>query len=345
MPILLVGVMLYLPESPRYLIKKGRHEEARRSLAFIRRGAATEEEIDQELRLTILAAEEQAEYHKAASYIDCFKGSNRRRLMIGTVCQLLEQFSGNGYMTSYSVIFMAQVGIADPLKSNIARTCMGLAGSTAAFFFSDKIGRRPLMIGTSLVMWAGLWIISGLVGYLPGGVHGSLAQFALALLLIWSFCSNLGWGSCVWIVTAETPTLQLREKTISFATTISFIGVLFISYVSPFVQGDPGYLGARIGFVWGAFSLFGAVFVYFCVPELSGRSLEELDEMFNEKVSARKFHKYECTGIGAQLTAIENTNANANLHIVDGKVAVESTDDVSPDSKTIEPKVASKDMV
>jgi SP family sugar:H+ symporter-like MFS transporter len=337
--------MLYLPESPRYLIKKGRIEEARKSLAFIRRGAATEDEIDEELKLTAQAAEEQVENHKATSYLDCFKGTNGRRLMIATMVQLIEQFAGNGYMSSYAVIFMKQVGITDPLKSNIARTCMGLAGSTLAFFFSDKFGRRPLMIGTALGMWAGLWIISGLVGYLPGGVHGSLAQFSLFLLLIWSLFSNLGWGSCVWIVPAEVPTLQLRENTISLATSFSFVGVLAISYVAPFIQGDPGYLGAKIGFIWGAFSLFGAFFVYFCVPELSGRSLEELDELFNEKVSARHFKDYVCTGIGAHLTVVENSNANAGIHIVNGKFGQDSAENVAPEPKTIDPTVTSKDMV
>ncbi|RDW62533.1 putative sugar transporter-3 [Coleophoma crateriformis] len=344
-PILLLGVVVYLPESPRFLVRKGRFEEARKSLAFIRRGAATEEEIEEEFQLTCLAVEEQQENHKANTYLDCFKGTNGRRLMIAVVCQLIEQLSGNAFMTNYAVIFMAQVGINNPLRSNIATICMGIAGSTLAFFVSDKFGRRPLMIGTALGMWVGLWVISGIVGYLPGGVPpgGPLSQFCLFLLLIWSLFSNLGWGSCVWIVTAETPTLQLREKSMSITTFISFLSVVIVTYISPFIQNDPGYLGVRIGFIWGAFSLLGAVFVYFCVPELSGRSLEELDELFNEKVSARKFHDYVCSGTGARITEIEDKNANMYAHIIQGQDKELSRDAKTPRAKIEEP--AGKSMV
>jgi SP family sugar:H+ symporter-like MFS transporter len=346
-PILLLGVLVYLPESPRYLLKKGRYEEARKSLAFVRRGAATDEEVDEELKLTAMAVDDQLQNHRASTYLDCFKGTNGRRQMIATGCQLIEQLSGNAYMTNYAVIFMQQVGISDPLKSSVASVCMSMSGSTFAFFFADKIGRRPLMIWTSLVMWAGLWVISGVIGYLPGGVPpgGALSRFCLFLLLIWSLCSNLGWGSCVWIITAESPTLQLREKSLSISTSFSFLTVVVISYVAPFIQNNPGNLGPKIGFIWGAFSLFGAVFVYFCVPEMKGRSLEELDELFNEKVPARKFKGYICSGIGAQITEIENTNANVHTHILLGKIDDASAEEITEGTKSVEPKQTSLGVV
>ncbi|RFU25067.1 hypothetical protein B7463_g11270, partial [Scytalidium lignicola] len=326
-PVILCGVLLVMPESPTWFLSKDRENDARKSLQYIRKGLATEAEIEQELQLMRDAVREQREFHKATTYMDCFRGTNGRRTMISCVVQLLEQFSGNGFMISYSVIFMAQVGIKDPLQASMGTIGMGLAGSTLAFFLSDRIGRRPLMMFSAFFMWAGLWITSGLVGYLPGGVTStSLQSFLLALLLLWNMFQLLGWASCVWIVSSEVPTNQLREKTMSISTTVSIAAVVFINYIAPFVQNEPGNLGAGIGFVWGAFSFISIFFVYFCVPEMSGRSLEELDELFEAKVPARKFKGYVCHGIGAQITEVQDRNADAHhvsLKVIDAEVVNE----------------------
>lgn len=105
--------------------------------------------------------------------------------------------------------------------------------------------------------------------------------------------------------TAEVGTSQLRERTISLATICGFIVSLVITYVNPFVQEEPGNLGSRIGMVYGSISILSIFFVFFFVPEMKGRSLEELDEMFHSRVPAWASRKYVSTGIGAQITNIE----------------------------------------
>lgn len=318
-PCLLLGIYWILPESPKWLISKGRHEDAKKSLMYIRRGAATEAEVDEEMRLTEAAVAEQEEFHHVTTYWDCFKGTNGRRTLIATSVQVLQQLSGNAFMSSYAVIFLQQAGITNVFVVSLARTCMGLAGATMGFYLPDKIGRRPLFIGTAAIMWAGLWITSGIAAWWPGGVDGgSVSQGLLALQLIWSMMSTAGWGSCVWITTAEAATAQLREKTLSIATTISFICVLLVSYINPFVQNEPGNLGAKVGFIYGSFSLIAIFWVFFVIPEMKGRSLEELDELFQNNVPARQFRTYHATGIGAQITEISNINADPHLHITKG---------------------------
>lgn len=326
-PLIMLAVVWFVPESPRWLVKRNRHDSAHKALSYIRNGVATDEEVNEELSLIEEAVREQAELHKATSYLDCLKGFNGRRTMIAVGVQVLQQLSGNAFMLSYSVIFMYQVGVTDPLASSMARTAMAIGGSLFAFYLADKIGRRILMIVSAVGMWISFWIVAGISAYTEVE-NNSLAAFLLALLLIWSFLGNLGWASCVWIVTAEVPTLQLREKTISIASSISFIVVLLVSYINPYIQNEPSNLGVKVGFIYGSFSLIAVFFTYFFVPECANRSLEELDEMFQENVPAWKFKGYVCHGIGARITEIQDHNAGARTYLegklVSGEGEVES---------------------
>lgn len=98
----------------------------------------------------------------------------------------------------------------------------------------------------------------------------------------------------------------MREKTITIATFSGFAVNVLVTYVAPYIQ-NPGYgnLQGKIGFIWGAFSVIAFVWAFLFVPELKGRSLEELDELFENKVPTLKFTSYVCVGYGAQLTLAE----------------------------------------
>ncbi|KAK5127556.1 hypothetical protein LTR85_006896 [Meristemomyces frigidus] len=337
-PILLFCIVWILPESPRWLLMKDRREDAYKSLAFIRKGAATPMEVEQELDLLQEANFEQEHFHRATSYKDCIQGSNGRRTLIAASVQVLQQLQGNSFISSYGVIYLQQLGVTDALKAQVIFVSMSLAGASFAFYLADRVGRRPLFLSTAVLAWACIWFSAGLSSFWPGGVSGGpVAKGSLSCMLIWSCLTTLGWGSCVWITTSEVATAQLREKTISIATIFSFIAVLLVTYINPFVQNAPGNLGSKVGFVYGSFSVIAFVWVYFMVPELSGRSLEELDELFQSKVSARMFKSYQCSGVGAKITAIQDLNANAHAHILEGKGGgdseVVSQENVNMDAK------------
>lgn len=121
----------------------------------------------------------------------------------------------------------------------------------------------------------------------------------------------------MWIVTAEVSTLQLREKTITIATISGFSTSILITFISPYIQ-DPGQgdLGPRIAFLWGAFSISAFVWALFYLPETGFRSLEELDELFHEKVSVWQFRKYKAASYGAQESQLEMHSQTKDLHLV-----------------------------
>lgn len=152
---------------------------------YAREGSASADEIACELGLIEQAMQHEAENHRATSYADCFKGSNLHRTCIAMGVQCLQQAQGNTFVTSYLVIFLNQVGVDQPQAIAIAVMGCSLAGCIAAFYLSDKLGRRPMLMIGSFFMAVLMWITSGLASWTPGGVKGSAAQGAIAALLIY----------------------------------------------------------------------------------------------------------------------------------------------------------------
>lgn len=98
------------------------------------------------------------------------------------------------------------------------------------------------------------------------------------------------------------------------STFIGFCVSVIVTFVSPYLQ-DAGYgnLQGKIGFVWGSFSMVSALWTFLFLPELKGRSLEELDELFEKRVGVFEFGKYQTTGYGARLTKIEDMVAHGEV--------------------------------
>lgn len=151
-----------------------------------------------------------------------------------------------------------------------------------------------------------MFVVAGLGAY-TNVSGGPTAQGCVAAILIYQAIAGGCWGSCTWITTSEAAAASVRERTIMTATFVSFCMVLLITYVNPYVQ-DAGYggLGAKVGFVYGGCSFLALIWTFFFLPELKGRSLEELDEMFEARVPTRKFGKYVCTGVGADITRLQD---------------------------------------
>lgn len=335
---------------------------------------STPEETEAELGLIEQAMLQEQENYRATGYMACFQGTNLHRTFIAIGVQCLQQAQGNSFITTYLVIFLKQVGMDDPQLIACASMCCSLGGSMAAFYLSDKIGRRPMLLGGSFFMAALMWIISGLAGFTPGGISGSSAQGCVAAMLLYvsevtsrvaslAFsgsnlfylaecfrCRLLGlsdvggnryefclleapWYTTVTIpeyttnrivlIVAEVSTTQLRERTISIATMASFSTSIVITYVNPFVQNEPGNLGSKVGMIYGGVSILALVFVFLIVPEMKGRSLEELDELFHSRVKPWRSTNFVATGIGAQITNIQGVKEEE-----DAAKVVEDVDEV-----------------
>ncbi|KAL0778842.1 hypothetical protein CaCOL14_005100 [Colletotrichum acutatum] len=264
----------FLPESPRYLIYGGKYEEAEKVLTRLSNRPET---IAQEVQLLKAQVEEQRELHKATSFRDCFKGTNLRRTVIAMGVQILQQAQGVSFIQNFIVTFMQQLGFPDPLRTNLMVTGCSFAVHIITFLTFDKIGRRrSLSLGA--VGLAGTMIGTGAATATgsAGKYSSAVANCSAALLILWYMIYGFTWGPGCWVVAGEIGTANL---------------------------------GGAVTFIYGGFSVIALLWVFFFVPETKNRSLEELDEMFQAQVKTRSFDKYVSTGLGAQITKVEDLSS------------------------------------
>lgn len=203
---------------------------------------------------------------------------------------------------------MTQLGFADPLKYNMIVFVCGLVANTISFYTFDKLGRRVNMFVGALLMAAMMLGVGGATANGAASLSTSAQNGCVAMLILWYVFFALSWGPGVWILGGEIGTGQLRERTLLLSSLGSFVTSVPINFLNPFVQAA---IGGRTTIIYGGFSVAAMVFIYFCLPETKDRSLEELDEMFQQKVPTLKFEGYVCTGLGAQIRQLEDKDTEA----------------------------------
>lgn len=143
-----------------------------------------------------------------------------------------------------------------------------------------------LMTG-SVVQAAALFAMGGL-GLRNTGSYSHKAGEA-AMLSVFGAAFSFAWGPLNYVVTTELPALRLRDRSQRVASIVNILTNFVVTFVVPYLLAA---LGSRVGFLFGALSVLAGVFVFLCVPECSGRSLEEVDRMFLDGIRVRDFRSH-----------------------------------------------------
>jgi sugar porter (SP) family MFS transporter len=268
---LLLAGTWFQPESPRWLIRKGREEEARAVLSASR----TPEELDAEVAEIRRINDAQSSIRLGDLLAD---PRLRRLLLIGGGLALLQQICGVNTIIYYAPTILTNIGYG---KSAAIIANAGLGGLTVAvtiimlLVVVDRIGRRtPLILGAigmaaAMALLAILFFSTGLNN---GGSTGWLTIFALALFKT-SF--SLSWGGLVWIMLGEIFPLRARGPAMGVATFANWTGNFLVALLFPTLLGT----GTGTVFVlFGALCLVACAFAYTCIPETKGASLEQLEQ-------------------------------------------------------------------
>jgi len=221
-----------------------------------------------------------------------FRGSDLRRTLITFGASVGQTATGVLFLAGYSVYFYVQARIGTPFVWVMVGLAIALTGNMGAFPAMRFFGRRPLLIVASLlsaIMMFGMAIVY--TKSANGSPGAGKALVGLSIVFTWVY--GVGQGPVLWAITSEVPSQRLRSQTVGIAGGLNFIFGWFVAFFTPyFINPDALDWGPKYGYIWGASNLILMVWVIFCVPETKGRSLEQLDELFQKRVPTWKFEGY-----------------------------------------------------
>jgi sugar porter (SP) family MFS transporter len=273
-----------LPETPRYLIKRGLKDAAALSLSRLRRLDITHPALIEEL------AEIQAnhEYEMALgpdTYKDIIFGEPHlgRRTLTGCGLQMLQQLTGVNFIMYYGTTFFNGAGVDNPFTISLIMQVINMVSTFPGLFVVESWGRRRLLIVGAIGMAVCQFAIAGFATASGDNNKTTQNQILIIFVAIYIFFFAASWGPVVWVVTSEIYPLKVRAKSMSISTASNWILNFGIAYGTPYLvdtsAGSPD-LGSRVFFVWGAFCTLSILFVYAMVYETSKISLEQIDEMY-----------------------------------------------------------------
>ncbi|KAJ7114454.1 general substrate transporter [Mycena epipterygia] len=285
-PTPLAILMLMAPESPWWLVRKGRIEEAVHAVERLGRRSLLNAGETVAMMRRVVDLEKSTE---ASSHIELLRGSDLRRTLI--VCGIYagQNLAGN-LIANQAVYFFEPAGMG----TNTA-FALGLITSALQMIFvmiswvlTTYYGRRPIYLwgtGFNIVMLVALGIAAS-VGTSTAASNAQ-ASFGLIVSVAFTFAA----APVSWCIIAETSAVRLTTGMGRATYYIIEIPCIFLG--SFMLNPTGGNLGGKCGYMWGATAFVCWLTAYFCLPEMKGRSYREIDIMFKRKIPARHFEKTE----------------------------------------------------
>ncbi|KAH8704976.1 general substrate transporter [Talaromyces proteolyticus] len=280
---LLLFGMLTIPESARWLAKRGKTEKARQSLKWVRGGDETEE-LQSEFDEILAGIEEEARLKENFTFKELLLPANRYRVFIAITIQLCAQLTGNTSLAYYANQIFSSVGAGN--SASLVTGFFGVVKVVGVLTFQllilDKIGgrRAPFMVG-AFAMGSFMLIIACLVATHPPGAstngvsHAGIAAIIMTYAEAFSF--NMSWGPLPWLYVGEIFSSRTRDVGVAIGAASQWLFNFVMSQITPHALDN---------IHWRTFLMF-AIFNYAIVGyswlflrETSGRSLEEMEHIF-----------------------------------------------------------------
>ncbi|MEI6914660.1 MAG: sugar porter family MFS transporter [Armatimonadota bacterium] len=260
---------IFMPETPRWLVKAGRDKEGLDILRKIDGDAVAARELT-EIQATLT--------EKKESIAVLFQPGLRRALIIGCGLSFLGQLTGVNIVIYYGPTILRAAGLAlgGTLQYQVILGVINLVFTVIAMQIIDRFGRRPLLIGGMVPVCLTL----AAAGVMFSSKNPN-PMVLLVLLGIYIACVALSICAVIWVLTSEIFPNRVRARGMALATLTNWSMNAFAAGFFPWYVGR---FGMNVGFFTFAFtSLCTTIFVWKCIPETKGKSLEEIEAFWESR--------------------------------------------------------------
>ncbi|KAF5652231.1 putative maltose permease [Fusarium sp. NRRL 25303] len=290
-PVPLFIVLFFAPESPWFYVRIGDYENAEKSITRLS-SSTTPGHAKQALAMMIHTNEIEKSIDQGTSYLDCFRGVDRRRTEIACMAFAAQPFCGSS-MGGTPTFFFVQAGLPESISFRMSVGGLGIASvGTIISWWLLPLGRRTLYLWGLGLLTAVLMI----VGFISVGAGdsqgGNYAQ--ASMMLIWLGVYYMTVGPVCYAIISEVSSTRLRNKSVCVSRIAYYIAQIICNVVNPYMLNPTaGNWRGKTGFFWGGCSFVFFIWTFFRLPETKNKTFEELDLLFANNVATREFAKYK----------------------------------------------------
>jgi SP family sugar:H+ symporter-like MFS transporter len=278
-PSVVYGIIAFtLPESPRFLLATGKHDEARAIFATL----VPEDDIDRQVKDIESSIAEDKEGLKATLRGNRF--GLKPIVWIGIILSVFQQFVGINVIFYYSTTLWQAVGFTESnsLLITVITSVTNVVVTVVAILLVDRIGRRPILLTGSIGMTLSLGVMALAFAFsvkTDGAVSlpGAWAPIALVAANLFVVCFGASWGPLVWVLLGEIFPTKIRGKALGVAAAAQWIANFLITVSFPPMSDFS--LPLTYG-MYAVFALLSFFFVFYKIPETNGMALEHAETLF-----------------------------------------------------------------
>ena len=266
--LLFLFIIFFIPESPKWLIIKGKPSEA---TAVLSRILGTEDEINAEVEATRSSSGEDK-----GSWSDLLKPGILVAVLAGCAIAILGQFMGVNAVLYYGPKIFSEAGFDNPMFSTVLVGLVNFATTVLAVFIIDKVGRKQLIY----------WGVSGMIicliaigtYFATGGVLGN--GFMLAFFLAYVFCCAISISAIVFVLLSEMYPNSIRGRAMSLAGFMLWVGTYLVGQLTPVLLE---WSQAGTFFIFAVMCVPYMLIMWKVIPETTGKTLEEIEEYWTKR--------------------------------------------------------------
>ena len=266
--LLFLFIIFFIPESPKWLIIKGKPSEA---TAVLSRILGSEDEINAEVEATRSSSGEDK-----GSWSDLLKPGILVAVLAGCAIAILGQFMGVNAVLYYGPKIFSEAGFDNPMFSTVLVGLVNFATTVLAVFIIDRVGRKQLIY----------WGVSGMIicliaigtYFATGGVLGN--GFMLAFFLAYVFCCAISISAIVFVLLSEMYPNSIRGRAMSLAGFMLWVGTYLVGQLTPVLLE---WSQAGTFFIFAVMCVPYMLIMWKVIPETTGKTLEEIEEYWTKR--------------------------------------------------------------